>query len=421
MGRGARKGVAGGDPFIFLGHGFGTSERNLECYVWFARAPDARARKRIAELLPFPVAAFARFEGELLSFGSDDDLEARVYAAYHPACAGRAPKEALQDALAASAEPRAREWRAFNAELEQVMSKIHAGNALVAVIKPDDGAHGRRPSAWHRRSVARATELAALARRREGARGSAWSSLWMNVLEAVLPDAAAARKLDAAARDAWLPWLDVLVSKGRRELREAFAQRLGWVLAALKPAERDGALAGLAPATRRAAEAAAAVEAPAAATAQTRRPVAPKASGAGDPAVLLRAALEELVVPRLRQAGFEGRFPKLRRVGERTHVLWFDLDSGWEYSRVQVGLSVLTPRPGASLADDYSRSFETRNPREYVTGLVAGEPQMLLWYENAAGKWGGAWPRALAEHVHGLIETHGEPWLARRGGTKRKR
>jgi hypothetical protein len=84
-------------------------------------------------LLPFPVAAFARFASELLDFGSDDDLEARVCAAYHPDYANRDPDDPLEEAMAASVEPRAREWRAFNIAFEQAVMKIHAGNQLVAV------------------------------------------------------------------------------------------------------------------------------------------------------------------------------------------------------------------------------------------------------------------------------------------------
>jgi hypothetical protein len=418
-----RKKAASEDPFLFLGHGFGTSERNLECYLWFARAPGERARKRIEGLLPFPVAAFVRFEEELLHFGSDDDVGARVCAAYHPDYAERHPDEALEDAMAESVEPRAREWKAFNAELEHAVSSIHAGNELVAAIKPDDGTYGRKPSAWHRRSVARATELAERARRRQGAVGAVASSLWMNVLEDVLPDAAAAKKLDSAARGAWLAWLPVLVRKGRRELRETFAERLGWVLGAMKPRERDEALAGLVPPTRRAVEAVATFDAPATTVsrktgkpaARSKKPAVAKAERSGDK--MLRAALEDIVVPRLLQAGFEGRFPKFRRIGQRTQVLWFRLERG-AYAHVQVGVSVMAKRPGASLADDYNRAFETRNQKEWLTSMVTGEPRMLLWYENAAEKWGNAWPRALAEHVLELIETRAEPWLARRSGKK---
>lgn len=101
------------DPFLFFGHGFGTSERALECYLWFARAPGGRTRARIKKLLPFPVSAFARFHGELLHFGSDDDLEARISAAYHPAYADRDPADALDDA--ADKQPRAKEWNEVGA------------------------------------------------------------------------------------------------------------------------------------------------------------------------------------------------------------------------------------------------------------------------------------------------------------------
>lgn len=337
------------DPFLLFGHGVGTSARCLECYLWFARPPTQRDRAWIVRQLPFPVASFARFDGALLHFGSDDDLEARVLAAYHPDYGGRAPSRVL-DETSMDSEPSPREWKAFCADFDQVVATIHQRTPLVAAVKPDDGAYGRKLSPWHRRSLARAGELAESAAAQSSSSRDAWSALAQNLREEIAaePEKAAPARPPTSA-----------------------------------PAQQPK----LSPAQQRA-----------------------RTDGKN----MIRAALSAVVIPSLRDMGFEGSFPAFRRLArKRTHVLWFELESG-EYADVGVGFAVMATHKGATLRQDANRAFMPRSKRDHLRRIAPDDQRPLLWYEDAAAKWGDAWPQRLAELVRHLITTRVERWLAAR-------
>ena len=177
-------------PFLFLGHGFGTSERCLECYLLFRSAPKTAEKRAITSALPWPVAAFACFASpRLLHFGSDDDLELRVLAADHARGSRAQPRE-LYERLAATGAaptPSASVWRRFCDDFERAVRSIHRKTPLVAAIKPDNGAYGRRLSRWHQESLAFAHTIpTSLLEQRRATRAQA--SLILNVLEDVLPN-----------------------------------------------------------------------------------------------------------------------------------------------------------------------------------------------------------------------------------------
>ncbi|MBS2011761.1 MAG: hypothetical protein JST00_02510 [Deltaproteobacteria bacterium] len=222
-------GLTARDPFLFLGHGFGTSYKCLECWLWFDRAPGARQQRAIAARLPAPVAVFTRFRGELLHFGSDDALEERVAAAYGEASATR------------------QAWRRFCDDFERAMGAIHRLSPVVAVVKPDDGTHGKRTSPWHRRSVVDAERLVTRAAAR--APDALAASLAMNLVEDVLPTWNAARRLDDASRRSWLRWLDALITAKRvdREIASELVDRATWLYATAPAESREALLAAMRP------------------------------------------------------------------------------------------------------------------------------------------------------------------------------
>jgi hypothetical protein len=235
----------------------------------------------------------------------------------------------------------------------------------------------------------------------------------MNLLEDVLPDATPARRWTQPARARWLAWLDVLTARGSKPLRAAFAERLAWVLAAVPARERDAARAALGSATRRALDRVD-VSAPARPERKAKRPTPP------NPALAVRAAIRDEVLPWLRGQGFAGSLPALRRIGDdRTHLLWLAID-GSMYGRISVRLAVLAARHDTTIADDDLRSFNARNPHTFVHDLVPADVGQLLWYEDAQKRWGTAWPQRLAGHLRTVLQDWAEPWLAR-GGRKRRR
>jgi len=324
-------GNVGRDPFLFVGHGFGTSARCLELYLWFAEPPNQSDRRWIAEQLPSPVASFVRFDGPLLHAGSDDDFEAQVVAAYRPAAQG--------------SEPRPREWKAFCSDFERAVRKIHERAPLFAVVKPDDGAYGKKLSPWHRRSLARAAELAELANTHRTGQNDAWSALARNLREEV------------ADADAPAP----------------------------KPG-RTQSEPGLSPAQLRA-----------------------RTNGKQ----LLRAAVQEIVIPHLRKQGFAGSLGTIRKIDKRTHLLWFEFSSG-EYGKITVGMSKLAPRTDTSAKQDYDRAHGPRDyrHRKYLSDAASAAEQRLFWYEDAAAIWGDEWPPRLAELLLQLLQSKkAQRWL----------
>jgi hypothetical protein len=145
--------------FLFVGRGFRTSYKSLECFAWFVRSPSEGERKRIERKLPLPVRLFTGWDDDVLTFASDDLLETYVEAAYDPKYAKmpfRKARDALGERLAATSQ-----WDAFCSDFERAMNDIHAKNKLRLVLKNDlDGESKTGP--WHR-SVKESYQVAELA------------------------------------------------------------------------------------------------------------------------------------------------------------------------------------------------------------------------------------------------------------------
>jgi len=216
-------------PFLFVGHGFGTSYKCLECFIWFSRAPSVAQKRKIRALLPRPLTSFAKFAGDLLHFGSDDALEAYVKAAYEAPFAKK-PFEAAVDEVNALAEaagfaeeayfPKTSSWRAFCKDFERAMREIDRVAKIELVVKPDDGEDKR--GAWHKASVIGAYKFAehALRTKRKPINEAAY--LTINVCESLAFGSPA--RIPPRARKAWLRWLDVLRRSGPRDCRDEFAE-----------------------------------------------------------------------------------------------------------------------------------------------------------------------------------------------------
>jgi hypothetical protein len=93
-------------PFRFLGAGFGTSRKCLECQLCFVRPPSAEERATIEGLLPPALAHVKMWAPAVLNFGSDDALE------YH--VAGKSGKR-----------PTRADWTVFCEEVERCVLAIH--------------------------------------------------------------------------------------------------------------------------------------------------------------------------------------------------------------------------------------------------------------------------------------------------------
>jgi hypothetical protein len=246
------------DPFLFIGHGYGTSRKCLECYLWFERAPSRKHQSGIVELLPTPLMVFARFHGKMLHFGSDDALEGRVKAQYGEDYARIPVDEALErleqiwqdEHFSNNYVPTRREWQRFCDDLERSVRTIDRLCRLHAVIKPDDGSYGLRLSDWHKRSLAGAASLAKQAAGGKQSRDLAF--LAVNLLQDVVPSWKAAKRLPDEARIAWLRWLDVLIPKRYDPVDSQLVEHAAWLYESLREAGHDEALAALRPATRRA-------------------------------------------------------------------------------------------------------------------------------------------------------------------------
>jgi hypothetical protein len=120
-------------PFLFLGAGFGTSRKCLECQLVFERSPSPEEQARVEALLPPALGYVKRWKGAVLDFGSDDALEG------HVSGTGRKPTKA--------------EWMAFCEDVERRVLEIHGLVPIAIFVKPDDGEYGRKLGPWHHWSV----------------------------------------------------------------------------------------------------------------------------------------------------------------------------------------------------------------------------------------------------------------------------
>jgi len=200
-------------PFLFFGAGFGTSERALECYLYFAKAPTRAQQAGITEALPQPLACFARFDGALLHFGSDDDLEARVKSAY-----GKG-----------TGHPTSKEWRLFCSDFERSVRELHQRHPLIAVVKPDSGEYGRKLSRWHQDSVSSAERLAQHLAASVRKPTAVYAAFTQNVAEDVVESDEAANALSDSAQTAWRTWLDRVKKLGPAPLRQRLGERRQWL------------------------------------------------------------------------------------------------------------------------------------------------------------------------------------------------
>jgi hypothetical protein len=221
-----RKASGARRPFLFFGHGLGTSERCLECYLCFEKAPARSQQAPIAASLPDPLTSFARFDGAILHFGSDDDLERRVNAAYRSSKAARRAAEATDSA---DSPPPQKEWKRFCDDFERRVKALHRRHKLVAVVKPDSGEYGKKLSSWHDDSVATAQRLAEYLSASVKKPGATHAALTMNVLEDVLDSDDAVSALSEDARGAWRSWLDRLRGRGPASLQRELRERRSWL------------------------------------------------------------------------------------------------------------------------------------------------------------------------------------------------
>jgi predicted DNA-binding WGR domain protein len=235
-------------PFLFVGHGYGTSYKCLECFIAFVEAPNPKQREAIVAALPLPLRSFARFSAEVLHFGSDDGLESYIFAAYDPAYAQLPFKQALKVAPKMEAEgfkfPPRKLWAAFCDDFERAMHAVQKICKIRMVIKPDDGE--AKNTLWHKWSVLESYRVAQWATLKVQKPSKALSWFFMNLLQAVLPEESlAARRLSPAVREIWLMWLDVLMGRGDQDLTDEYAERVQMIVDAYPKSERTTALAKL--------------------------------------------------------------------------------------------------------------------------------------------------------------------------------
>jgi hypothetical protein len=125
-----------------------------------------------------------------------------------------------------------------------------------------------------------------------------------------------------------------------------------------------------------------------------------------------KKAFGAILVPSLRAAGFEGSFPKFRRVQKDRHaVIWFDW--GRAGGHMSVGLAVLPPKD-TTLSQDYHRALNIRNrQRIWLSDLIPASERKLLFFDQARRKWGDAWGEELARYLSArLLDDRAARWLA---------
>jgi hypothetical protein len=188
-------------PFLFLGAGFGTSRKCLECQICFVEPPSASERAAIEGLLPPALTCTKTWEGAVLNFGSDDNLEALV--------AGRPQPKPTRD-----------EWTAFCNDVERRMLEIHRVSPIALCVKDDDGSYGRKLGPWHVWSVREiATRFHELAI--SSATGPELTGVCMSIVSFLAASRSATAALEPAARSQLVEWCAKIAAVAdRREARD---------------------------------------------------------------------------------------------------------------------------------------------------------------------------------------------------------
>jgi len=95
---------------------------------------------------------------------------------------------------------------------------------LIAVVKPDSGEYGRKPSKWHHDSVSSAERLAERLNASVKKPAASYAA-FTNVLEEVFESDGDEDALSDAARDAWRTWLGRVERLGPTALQQRLRER----------------------------------------------------------------------------------------------------------------------------------------------------------------------------------------------------
>ena len=244
-------------PFPFVGHGVHADYKCLECYLWLEEPPPPALARKITSRIPAPLRSFARWEGAVLHFGSDDALEAYVRASYAPQYRKMPYAKAVATVNALYGKPRgyeptAKEWAAFSKAIETFGREVNEMTPVRALLRPSGEGHGAI-TPWHTWSVARvlgvlrdhapkadanaakakkATIGKSRAAKRKGDKTLAWIAALL--MQVVIEE----QRLGVEVREALVAWLDYLLPSADEYGAEVLAQ-----VAMQKPRQRQSPLA----------------------------------------------------------------------------------------------------------------------------------------------------------------------------------
>jgi hypothetical protein len=127
---------------------------------------------------------------------------------------------------------------------------------------------------------------------------------------------------------------------------------------------------------------------------------------------MAKRAIVAHVVPVLRSAGFKGTFPLFRRIESNRHALIW-VSWGRSGGFVSAELAVVPSRKENTIAQDYRHAlgFLGNGVRTPVSALIPRSRGLLLFFDEAAEKWGASWPIPMADILLKALQGPGERWL----------
>ena len=131
-------------PFPYVGSGIAAARKTMSCWACFDPPVPVSVRAQLVAGIPAPLAESIAWDGRVLQFGHDSDSLQWVVRAHYahvvdPDDDHEADPELPSDAM----------WKAFNAELDAWLLRVHAQHPVALFVKPIDEEYQTEVDDWH--------------------------------------------------------------------------------------------------------------------------------------------------------------------------------------------------------------------------------------------------------------------------------
>ncbi len=130
--------------FLYVGSGIAAARKTMSCWACFDTAVPESARAPLVAGIPAPLAESITWDGRVLQFSHDSDSLQWVVRAHYADVVDPDDDHEVDPELPSGAM-----WKAFNAELDAWLLRVHAQHPVTLFVKPIDDEYQTEVDDWH--------------------------------------------------------------------------------------------------------------------------------------------------------------------------------------------------------------------------------------------------------------------------------